>query len=417
MRNRFLSLLCLLAAGGCSSELTEVIVTVDVSAGIPCDIDAIEIRAENSGVVETVSGVVMAAGLPASASIVTDGSDVVDVEVVGIRAGVEVLQAMSRVSTIKGESIHLAITLANECTLGSPCVVDGSALPAFTSVPGPVGPRECTACVPADPAVEACNGVDDDCDGNVDEGACVAPIERYTYEDVSGFESFVDACTVPGASRGVILESANEQESLTPELVRMELGDMGFDFSFYGAPIEAVWVGDNGYVAFTPDAPNSIGTIEPGPLDTAGVPRSAVFPFWEKLETRPTGVCVTLSDAAARRRLLITWTNVCFTPCGASDRLTFTVALEEDSNRVLFLYGNMEAGDPARARGNAATVGITGPQSPADRACTPTQCGQDGLCMTGDNMGQPCGFTQVFSRAAQPGSLPLLEFTPVASDL
>ena len=63
------------------------------------------------------------------------------------------------------------------------------------------------------------------------------------------------------------------------------------------------------------------------------------------------------------------------------------------------------------------TVGLTGPQSLADRACSPAQCGQDGLCMTGDNMGQPCGFTQVFSRVAQPGALPLLEFTPVASDL
>lgn len=398
---------------GCASDLTQVVVTVDVTAGVPCDINQLEIRATRQGVLETVSGAAMVGGLPASVSIVSGDASTVEVEVVGLRSGTEVLRATSQVAMQAGRTLHLPIILGNECTTASPCTVNGGSLAEFSAVPSAMGTRSCD-CTPADPPTEVCNDDDEDCDGMIDEGGvCGASVSRYTVQDVSGFESFLDACEDVGALRDVVLTSANEQETAPSDAILMALSSMDFDFDFYGEDVANMWIGDNGYIGFGTTPPASTSPVQPGPLDTAGVPRSAVLAFWERLETRDSGVCVTLSDSTVPRRLLITWKDACFTPCGDDEHLNITVALEEDTDRILFLYGEMEATDTARANGSGASVGLTSALAPTEHACAPDQCGDDGLCMSGDNTGSPCGFTQVFSNTAQEGGIPFYEFEPV----
>ena len=405
---RSLLFACLLSA--CATDLTQVVVSIDVAVGVPCDIDRLTVRLENSGVIETLDAEAMTSGLPVTLSILTDGTDVTDIAVTGEQGGVARYRATSRVMFREGETLHLPIVITDECT-GSGCVIDGSSLSAFTDVPAAQGTRECTSCVPADPPVEVCNGVDDDCNGMIDEGVCADPIERYEGVDVTGVEPFVDACSIPGDIRGVILTSVNESEEMAPEVVLAALPD--FDFSFYGEQIENLWIGDNGYLTFGASAPNATEPIQPGNLEGTGVPLGAVIPFWERLETRDTGVCVTLSEGTGR--LVVTWKDVCFSPCGSADHLTFSAVLEEGSDRVLFLYDEMRAGDPARANGSNASGGLTSTVPVSSRSCGVSACGADGLCESGPNMGMPCGFNQLFSNDGN-SAVPSTEFSPVASE-
>lgn len=399
---------CLLSA--CATDLTQVVISVDVAVGVPCDIDNLSIRLENSGVVETLDAAAMASGLPATITVLTDGTDVTDVVVSGEQGGVERYRATSRVTFREGETLLLPIVLTDDC-LGDGCTVDGSSLSTFVDVPAARGTRECVACTPSDPPVEVCNGRDDDCNGMTDEGVCTDEVEHYETVDVTGIEPFVDACNIPGDTRGVILMGANETEAMAPEAVIAALAEFGF--SYYGEPVENLWVGDNGYVSFGESAPNATEPVQPGNLEGTGVPLGALIPFWERLETRDTGVCVTLSDATDR--LVITWKDACFSPCGSADHLTFSVVLEGGSDRVLFLYDEMRSGDPARANGSSASGGMTSTTPVSARNCGTNMCGADGLCATGANMGMPCGFTPLFSNDGS-SPVPSTEFSPVTSN-
>lgn len=404
MIKRSLWIVCLLSA--CATDLTQVVISVDVAVGVPCDIDSLSIRLENSGVVETLDAAAMLGGLPATITVLTDGTDVTDVVVSGVQGGVERYRATSRVMLREGETLHLPIVLTDDC-LGRGCEIDGSSLAAFVDVPAARGIRECLACTPSDPPVEVCNGRDDDCNGMTDEGVCADPIERYDAVDVTGVEPFVDACNIPGDARGVILMGANESEAMAPEAVLAALPD--FDFAYYGETIENLWIGDNGYVTFGA-APDATEPVQPGNLEGTGVPLGALIPFWERLETRDTGVCVTYSDATDR--VVITWKDACFSPCGSADHLTFSVVLEGGSDRVLFLYDEMRGGDPARANGSNASGGLTSPTPVMSRNCGVNMCGDDGLCATGASMGMPCGFTPLFSNDGS-SAVPSTEFSPV----
>lgn len=403
-----LSSACLLSA--CATELTQVVISVDVAVGVPCDIDELSIRLENSGVVETLDAAAMIGALPATITVLTDGTDVTDVVVTGELAGVERYRVTSRVMLREGETLHLPIVITDACA-GAGCDVDGSSLAAFTDVPTARGTRECVACMPADPPVEVCNGVDDDCNGMTDEGVCADPVQRYDAVDVSGIEPFVDACNIPGDVRGVVLMGANESEVMAPEAVITALAD--FDFSYYGELISNLWIGDNGYVSFGATPPNATEPIQPGNLEGTGVPLGALIPFWERLETRDAGVCVTLSEGTGR--LVVTWKDVCFSPCGSADHLTFSVVLEEGSDRILFLYDEMRSGDPARANGSNASGGLTSNTEVSSRNCVASMCGTDGLCATGANMGMPCGFNPLFSNDGS-SAVPSTEFSPIATE-
>ncbi|MFT5355120.1 MAG: hypothetical protein ACI9KE_002336 [Polyangiales bacterium] len=405
---RSLWIACLLSA--CATDLTQVVISVDVAVGVPCDIDSISIRLENSGVVETLDADAMTSGLPATITVLTDGTDVTDIVVSGELGGVEVYRASSRVTLREGETLHLPVVLTDEC-FGGGCEIDGSSLAVFTEVPAARGTRECVACTPSDPPVEVCNGRDDDCNGMTDEDVCADLVERYDVVDVTGAEPFVDACTIPGDARGVILMGANESEAMAPEAVIAALAD--FSFSFYGEPVSNLWVGDNGYVTFGDAAPNATEPIQPGNLEGTGVPLGALIPFWERLETRDSGVCVTLSDATDR--VVITWKDACFSPCGSADRLTFSVVLEGGSDRILFLYDEMIGGDSARANGSNASGGLTSNTPVASRNCVASMCGSDGICESGANMGMPCGFNPLFSNDGS-SAVPSTEFSPVTSD-
>jgi hypothetical protein len=77
--------------------------------------------------------------------------------------------------------------------------------------------------------------------------------------------------------------------------------------------------------------------------------------------------------------------------CGpaADGVLTFTVGLEETTDRIYFGYEQMTGTGSALdgAQGQSATIGIT---SDAPRGCTADHCDANGMCDTG----VPCGYTQ-----------------------
>ncbi len=351
--------------------------------------------------------------LPLSASIVAGDSNTITITAEGLLAGTVMLRSTSTVTLRAGQTLHLPLVLSPDCTTATPCAVSGDALAEFSTLPAPTTPRRCEMCVPAPDPAEVCNRVDDDCDGTIDEGAgCPDLVESYSTVIVTGVEPFVDACTAIGMRRGVVLQDGNtnrdndENEVLIPESILAELQNGNFEFDYFGQNVSNVWVGDNGYIAFGPTPPRSVAPARPSPLDTESAPRPGVAVFWDQLQTRD-GVCVTLQDSpVGARRLLITWKNACFTPCGSDDSLNFTIALEEDSSRVLLLYGEMTAGDPARAAGSGATAGITR----ADERCDLSQC-EEGLCTSGPNAGLACGDIQLFSQQAQP-RLEFVEFEP-----
>ncbi|MEM6958666.1 MAG: hypothetical protein AAF645_23490, partial [Myxococcota bacterium] len=200
-----------------------------------------------------------------------------------------------------------------------------------------------------------------------------------------------------------------------------ELQNGNFNFDYFGRNVNSIWVGENGYIAFGTEAPMSTAPIAPGAVDGPGVPRPGVLAFWDRLQTRNNGVCVTLTNDS-RQRLIFTWDQACFAPdCSAGDSLTFSIVLEESDvdgdgmergNNIFVLYDpmGMQSVNPPAARGSGATAGITRP----DRRCTQDECDDDGLCTAGDFAGQPCGDIQIFSREAQ-DQLQSTEFLPVES--
>ncbi|MFN3202526.1 MAG: MopE-related protein [Bradymonadia bacterium] len=63
-----------------------------------------------------------------------------------------------------------------QCNAGT-CAVDGCQ-PGFIDLDGEAGNGCEYACTPADPAVEICNGLDDDCDGTTDEGFDLSTLDN-----------------------------------------------------------------------------------------------------------------------------------------------------------------------------------------------------------------------------------------------
>ncbi|MEM9191122.1 MAG: hypothetical protein AAGF12_18210 [Myxococcota bacterium] len=399
------SALLLLWGGSCTNSISQIVLTVDVTAGVPCDIDSIEI---NAGMVIR-GGRITATDLPVSVPIVADGPGEVQILVTGLQAGTERYFATSTARWRDGETVHLAITLSDQCLdPASPCAVDGSALPGFTAVPAAAGTGDCAPCVPT---TEECNGVDDDCNDEIDEGGVCDQVATYSGEEAA-FVRFRDACTVAGSIREVVLPGEMEGEVEVPESIRMAINDAAtpFRFSFYGEQIQTIWVGDNGYLGLGTAAPNSIVPIQPGEVTKTGAPAPGVMGFWDRLETRADGVCVLLQDSVSPRRLIFTWKNACFSPCDPGDNLNFSISLTEQTNKIDVAFGDMISADATRAQGSFATVGIRGPDVPA---CTVEECSAMGVCASGANMGMPCGFTQIFSNTAQTMGLPSYEFSPI----
>ncbi len=231
--------------------------------------------------------------------------------------------------------------------------------------------------------------------------------DAYTLETDS-LVPIQDACALGGNQ--VVITGAQNEVELAPNFDPT----VPFPFCFYGEAIEGIWVGDNGYVGLGVQAPEALLTDvgNPHALDLAGLPQPGVLPFWDALRVGTSGVCVAIAEEEPDRILWVTWKEACFdqgVPCTGSSSLTFSVGIEETSNRIYMGYPAMSGSAGVledRASGQTATVGIVNTGMPG---CAATECGADGLC----GGGEPCGYTQYSAQAIT--TLQTLEFTPNAN--
>lgn len=344
-----------LALAGCRAATppTEVVVTVDSAFAVPCVIDTLHV--EIDGTSPTSEDIPLSAGdLPGSLTLVPAGApQMVTVTVTGMRAGEAFATASQAVDFAKEEELELRFVLDRSCVPG-PCPAIG--VGGYDGLPAPIDHFGCGSA-----------------------GYQVAP----------SLLVMRDACAMQTSAGGSVLAGANEAEAT--------IGAMPFPFTAYGATVTNLWVGDNGYLAFSDTAPHAL-VADVGPARSLGVPSfpvSGVLAFWDDLHTGPQGICWAVSGTAPDRILWVTWEESCFasgaTPCGsvAQGLLTFGVALQETTNQIYLGYLDMTAGgaNATRANGLFATIGVTD-QGP--RGCTDDQCSTDGTC----NDGTPCGYTE-----------------------
>jgi hypothetical protein len=365
-----------LALAACT-DARQIVLSIDTTARVPCDIDRIRVVAKAAGTTvfdQSLNG----DRLPVTVTLLDDtpnGSFQVDIS--GLKGDAEMMRTSGSLQFSSHKAIQ-SVLLAPTCTPDAHCeladaMADGAASPATPRL------------------------------------SCGAHVTRYSGSMAP--DSFLEnPCNVPGAVR--LFPSGGG-----PPVQRMdmELEDKlrGADFQFYGRPIRQIWVAKDGYLSFTQDNPDPDGHRLPGSLDLdikhvgPPPPLQSVMAFWDTLSVRPMGVCYVLDGAAPYRQLRVTWAGACLTDTCTTDNLNFTITLEETSHRIVLTYGDMVAGNSAGAHGLYATVGLV--DDPI--GCPAEECSlATGLCK-GSNT--PCGYSQVFSDMIQPDKPPNMQFLPV----
>lgn len=353
------------------ADPTEVVVYVDTQLGVPCQVDKLLVTVTGDGA-PVVREADPRTALQ-SVTVLSDGGGAgFAVRVDALKAGQVVASGTAEVVFVDGARRVLPIVLGESCR-AAPCDFTGSV--ADFAQPTPA-------------ARTSCEGI----------------ASRYRVS-ASGLVSGEDACTFPAVTAPTdVLGNIKDQEVAVDEAGLVQALGEGFDFRFYGERIQKVWVSGDGYVSFGATAPRSLTTqVLNTAITASGAPRSGVAAFWDSLDFKAQGkVCVGLQSAGDVDTLWITWKDACFRASGAcnpSDDLTFSVGLEEKSNRVIVSFAEMRADDPDRARGLQAVLGLL---SPGGKRCELDQCdAREGLCSDGVT---PCGYTQVFAREAQPAA-------------
>jgi len=360
-----------LALAACTDS-RQIVLSIDTTAGVPCDIDRIRVVAKAAGTT-TFEQDLKGARLPVSVTLLDDtpnGSFEVDIS--GLKGDVEVMRTRGPLQFSGNKAIE-PVLLASTCTPDAPCALsdamaDGAASPATYRV------------------------------------ACAT-----RYNGSMGLGSVEDACTVPG------FHKAFDDGSTRPvRLKDLESALLGSGFRFYDRTIHQIWVAKDGYLSFTQDSPDPNGVVLPGPFDRdikhlgAPPPQQSVMAFWDRLSLRPTGICYALDGVPPHQQLRVTWPHVCLTDVCTTDNLNFTITLEENSQHVVLTYGTMTAGNADGAHGINATVGLVNDAT----GCPAEECAfATGLCKDGVT---PCGYSQVFSNTLQASGVQNMQFVPIA---
>ena len=373
---QILALAGLASAAGCAAEVSEIVVTIDTSFGVPCAVNRIAVEVtSSSGESHSETVDVDADSLPGSITLIaSEAAGQLTVRVTGFHDDVPVAVAEERsVSFVDGVSRELRFLLDSRCSPGPcPAVSKGE----FEALPAPAPRIECGQ-------------------------------ERYTRRE--SLALLTNACT--GAPLGSVMSSGDDElEVASPIDPRVP-----FPFFFYGRPVTDLWVGDNGYLAFSTDAPRALNADVGDPRslgEPGGFPEPGVLPFWDKLRVGQR-ICFALTGSEPNRLMWITWDRSCFGPssCGAPEQgsLTFSVGLEESTNSVHIGYHTMTASgaNDQRADGLSAVIGIT---SGGEAACPADECSPEGTCPSGD----ACGYSEFSALTTSLDPLPQLEFRPVA---
>jgi hypothetical protein len=369
------ALAILAAAAGCTEEeLSEILITVDTTFGVPCTVDHLRFEVTGRGAPVTREVAVEQDDLPGSFRLVPKGGPgPVSLRVTALQGDVPIAVGAHDTEFAAGATREVRFLLDESC-VSEPC--DAVAGGPFEGLPEPAPRKGCGEAYQMRPTL--------------------TPIP--------------DACEIASDSRGALLEGFVDGLEASSPLDP----PMPFRFLFYGRPVTQLWVGDNGYVGFGEDPPEALVADVGGqqPLGEGRFPVPGILPFWEKLKTGARGVCLAVAGEAPYRVLWITWSDACFRegepePCGDLQygRLRFSVGMEETSNAVYLGYLVMEAEADLqeRAHGLTAVIGIS---DDVPRPC-PLECDDDGLCPSGE----PCGFTEYSSNRSH-DALPALEFLP-----
>jgi hypothetical protein len=370
----------LLVAAACGNSHKQIVLSVDTTAGIPCDIDHIRIRANRSQDSVLVKDISDVRNLPVTLRLSDETSDgMFDLEITGLKGTTEVLRASGHLAFGSGsQDLASHVVLDQTCTIGTPCALPD--LTQFASAPPPVTARF----------------------------VCGDNVRRYMPSPA--VETFSDACTVPGANTGMVLNDGSHGAKTLP---LPDTALSGFGFRFYGRPVRQIWADGNGYISFTTANPDPGNDRDPGSFDrdliNMGVPpppQSAMV-FWDTLTVSSTGVCYALEGPPGTQKLRITWKSTCQTQVCTQDSLNFTIILDEHTQRISFTYGDMIATNMSRAQGATATVGLVNDA----KGCRVSDCAlMTGLCKDGITA---CGYTQVFSNMPQTPRIQNVQFDPI----
>jgi len=364
-----------LALAACTNA-RQIVLSIDTTAGVPCDIDRIRVVATAAGTT-TIDQTLKGERLPVSVTLLDDTPNGnIQVDIFGYKGDIEVMHATGPLQFSSHRVDEPVLLEPTKCRPDAPCPLS-EAMAAGAESPSAA------------------------------RLACGANVARYSAS--AGLDSFVDACQVPNSGKVLMTGS-----SVPVRLPDLEPALLASGFQFYGRPIHRIWVAKNGYIAFSQDNPDPNGVLLPGPLDRdirhagAAPPQQSVMVFWDMLTLHPTGVCYELDGAPKSQQLRVTWNGACLTTVCATDNLNFTITLEETTGRIALTYGTMAAGNPEGARGINATVGLVNDAT----GCPAEDCSlATGLCKDGV---MSCGYSQVFSNTLQDPGAPNMQFVPVA---
>lgn len=371
-------LIVALALAACTDP-RKLVLVIDTNAAIPCDIDRIRIRA--SATKETlVERSLQGETLPLRITLLDETpSGSFELEVAGLKDNDEVVHASGSLKFGGSEITQPVMLDVTKCGLDASCpLVD----------PMSAGAASATATT---------------------RFQCGSSVKRYMASPAPT-DLFTDVCSVFGANTGKVLTDGSRGPVRLDQLSSLL---PGFKFQFYGQPIHQIWVHRHGFVSFDRVSPDPNGDLVPGALDRdirhvgPPPPRRSVMASWDSLAMASGGVCYDLEGPPGSQVLRLEWRHACFsdTSCGPDD-LNFMITLEENSKRVVVIYGPMITADPSRAQGANATVGIVDDAT----GCPATECVlETGLCKDGVT---PCGYSQVFSKMAQ-APLRSMQFRPV----
>jgi hypothetical protein len=371
-----ISILVALVLGACTDP-RKLVLSIDTTAGIPCDIDRVRIRATASQAT-TFERSLDRSHLPLSVTLLDDTMDgSFDVEIIGLKGDVAVMQVSGRLQFGDGETAQ-AVMLDPNCGGTMKCALSGAISAGSVSAP------------------------------SIPRVQCGPGVLRYAATMTSA--DAADPCRILTAHTGKVLMN---RERGPVALTDLEPLLPSFGFEFYGEPIHRIWVARDGYLSFGREPPDPKGDLTPGPLDRgiqrpgAAPPARSVMAFWDDLSPSSQGVCYELDGAPGSQKLRLAWTHACLTdPCG-SDNLNFMITLDESNQQIVLSYGTMSATPMERAQGVTATVGLVHDATgcPVDQCVLAT-----GLCMDGTT---PCGYSQVSSSMAHPGGMPNMAFSPI----
>jgi hypothetical protein len=192
-------------------------------------------------------------------------------------------------------------------------------------------------------AWEGCDGIDNDCDEEVDERASGQPacVCTWTYGAFVGMEP-----TARSKSLNMLEDDSREIE-------------IGFELPFFGASYSKITVANDGYLVL------GGGGGHRDPVNTAlegNLGRSLIAPFWDDADGSFADRYEVLGEPP-NRRLVVTWQNVLFRPFAASSatpEVVFQAILGEDG-AIDFQYDRAPATDTGPAWGSdgtSATIGV-----------------------------------------------------------